>query len=352
MSLQNYRRCTRHAPCPVCKGELSDQPDRWRKCMVRDDGRACYCHYVEHGCYRDNGRSVTDDHGIGWLHYLGDARDGPGAKRSARAAVKAAKEVAKGRLSPQECARLQKRFAAAATAAMVADLADELGVSREALRCYGLGWSVDHGAWTFPMKDDQERVVGFNLRAPAGAGGRAGCVVGSQLGLFLPEDLPGDPLLLNPTVLLMPEGASDCCALATLGLFAVGRPSNVAGIDTLERYVRRRAVAGVRYELAVVGENDEWRERQGRLINPGKEGALRLAEAVWQYGRPTRFVLPPPEFKDARAWVTAGATLSDVLNAVRRAPAVTAGWLKAATAKMARIKAGELAPYAPKGRAA
>ena len=180
------------------------------------------------------------------------------------------------------------------TPAKLAEIAADLGLPTAALVAVGVGNCPPRYMlceWSFPERDGSGKVVGMNLRGKLGQKIQA---KGGNRGLILPDgwrDRPG-PLYLV-------EGASGAAAMTAAGLPAVGRPSNLAGVqfllDLLADWPADRPVV-------VVGDNDlkptgEW---------PGLRGAESVAK---QLGRslPARvFVGMPPEgFKDCRDWLIA-----------------------------------------------
>jgi hypothetical protein len=186
-------------------------------------------------------------------------------------------------------------------------LAQQLGVAVHCLESIGVGWADAEllnawgaggrdwtqdrpsGAFTFPECNGESKVVGVSLRTDSGRkGAPSGRKTGSKRGLVVPRSLTvrADPVLLV-------EGASDVAALETLGLAAVGRPSNTAGATDLARLLRGR-------EVIVVGERDQ--KPDGRW--PGREGAEQTAArlaACWK--RPVVFSLVPEGSKDVRDWL-------------------------------------------------
>jgi hypothetical protein len=196
---------------------------------------------------------------------------------------------------------LAERFRAAADPVAVGDLARRLGVAADALRRLGIGWCAASRAWSLPMSDGSGRVVGIRLRT---AWGHKFAVAGSREGLFVPAGLdPAAPLWVA-------EGESDTAALLTLDLPAVGRPGCSGGTAPLVELVRRRRPA----EVVVVSDRDD--HERGQV--GARELAVRLALAC----PAVRILLPPPGVKDARAWIIAGETRTDVLAAARAATPV------------------------------
>jgi len=181
-----------------------------------------------------------------------------------------------------------------------AQLAALLGVSACALRSLHVGWKaenrhqagsegpwVDDGpAWTFPEKDPSGRITGIMRRYQDPALEKR-VIYRSRRGLYLPDgwrEMPGP--------VFVPEGASDVAALGTAGRCAVGRP-NVGGLDLLADLLR-----GDEREVVIAGEND----RKPNGTWPGDPEPLAVALAT-RLGRPVKHLLPPPEFKDLRAYI-------------------------------------------------
>lgn len=184
-----------------------------------------------------------------------------------------------------------KKYRAALTPRRANLLADSLGLPLAALDLLeGIGWSNGKGCFTLPERDGRGSIIGLSLRW---LDGRKRVMRGGRRGLFLPTNwqaLPGP--------VRIPEGASDVLALAFIGIPCVGRPSAMAGAELLADLLR-----DVDRHLAVLGENDA--KPDGRW--PGREGAIWMAERLRELlpGREVSWRLPPPDFKDARAWVLA-----------------------------------------------
>lgn len=161
----------------------------------------------------------------------------------------------------------------------------------------GVGWlpsdDFNRPAAVFPETNASGQVVGYTLRYADGSkrnhGGR---------GLSIPA---GFWLRGSETVYLC-EGASDTLALTAMGLRAIGRPSDRAGVDQLIAVLR---ILPSDTQFIVVGENDQ--KADGR--HPGREGAeyvaKRLADAreVNPCSGRVGWVLPPTGVKDSRAWI-------------------------------------------------
>jgi hypothetical protein len=167
----------------------------------------------------------------------------------------------------------------------VAELADKLGVSVEALCDMRVGW--DGKAWTFPERNAEGLVVGVSRRF---VDGEKRCARGSRRGLTY-----GDGWSSASGPMMLVEGASDVAAGITLGLCVVGRPSNTGGLKMLSKMLE-----GVERKVVVVGERD--RKTDGRW--PGMTGGRSLAGGlVKALGRPVSVCLPPGGAKDLRGWL-------------------------------------------------
>ena len=142
----------------------------------------------------------------------------------------------------------------------LAALADELGLSVTSLRRIFIGWSGEHRAWTFPMVDVADNVVGIQLRFPDG---RNLAVRSGHEGLFIPGalDLGGQ--------ILIAEGPTDCAALLDLGFNAVGRPSCNGGKELLVGLIRKFQPT----EIVIAADADA----------PGQRGADALAAILSAY---------------------------------------------------------------------
>ncbi len=119
-------------------------------------------------------------------------------------------------------------------------------------------------------------------------------MAGGKRGLTVPAGF-ADP----PGPVYVCEGASDVLALTAAGLCAVGRPNNRGGAGFLAVLLDTLAVGR---EVVVLGENDEKPGGQW----PGRDG-MRAVAAALRRARPDRVIramLPPPDAKDARAWLT------------------------------------------------
>ena len=150
--------------------------------------------------------------------------------------------------------------------------ADLLGLPIEPLQRLGVGWSPEHRATSWPMRDAAGDVIGVRLRCPKTA--KKWAVKGSRAGLIYPADLLE---VERPERLLICEGPTDAAALLSIGFPVVGVPSAGGGRDLLVALCRRWLPA----EVVIVADAD----------GPGLLGAERLADALMIVA-PVRIVSP------------------------------------------------------------
>lgn len=146
------------------------------------------------------------------------------------------------------------------------NLAGDLKVKPHSLLELNVAWAGAHKAWAFPMRDAWGSFCGIRLRAQDG---KKWSVTGSRSGIFLPFSIPQKRLWIS-------EGGTDCAALLSLNLFAVGRPSCSGGTDEINAAIRRLKVK----EAVIISDNDEDKTIGGRTYNPGADGAKRLSERL------------------------------------------------------------------------
>jgi hypothetical protein len=272
-----FRRCTRQSRCPIC-----EHPD-W--CSVSEDGAIVICMRVSDGAIRPTKNG-------GYLHRLRDDPNWRHRHRTARVDCCLPPDPGFEAMARQ----CFESFSGAGRAA----LAVKLGLSVDSLNRLRVGWSAQHGAFSFPMRNSAGRVVGIRLRKPSG---HKFAVTGTKDGLFISADAP------TSGTLLIAEGPTDCAALLDLGFAAVGRPSCTGATAIVIAVVREHDYAGV----VLVADADA----------PGQRGAEALASTLRLYIRTVRIITPPPGIKDARAWKQAGATRADVQAAIDAAPVRT-----------------------------
>ena len=171
--------------------------------------------------------------------------------------------------------------------------AERLGLPASVLSRLEVGWSPAHRATTWPMRDADGRIIGIRLRCPETA--RKWAVMGSHAGLIY------DPRAMRERAqggrLWIVEGPTDTAALASLDLDAIGVPSAGGARGLLSAFARRMRPS----EMVIVADADV----------AGRRGAESLREALILIS-PIRMIAPPSGIKDARQWVTSGASRSTI----------------------------------------
>jgi hypothetical protein len=273
-----WQRVSKGRPCPVC-----GKPDWCMYVGAEDSPTAAICARIE---------SPKCCGEAGWLHVLRDG--GPTwSPRIRRIEVSAARIGA----ATLDFAKLAADFRAAVRPEALDKLAQSLAVSVESLRRLGIGWSVRHRCWSFPMSNAAGNVLGIRLRRPDG---RKLSVRGGKEGLLIPDGLDAHDLLLTA------EGPTDTAALLDLGFNVVGRPSCMGGVKLLVELARKLKPSGV----VIVADGDA----------PGQRGAESLAVTLMAYCPAVRVITPPSGIKDAREWTRRGAAAGDVQAVIAAAP--------------------------------
>ena len=254
--MTDWNRVTKDHPCPICH-----KPD--------------WCGYTVDTvhCMR-----ISSDHpvrgGGGWIHRLSNPIPAyhrpPPRDEMLRPCFKS----------------IWKEWRLKLDTSLLAQYAQALHVSDEALYDLGAAWAWQHKAWAFPMRDGAGKIVGIRLRDNAG---HKWAVKGSRQGLFLTRNWPS-----MPEGALILEGPTDTAAALSIGFLAIGRPSCVGCEDIVSTTIKRLAIRRV----IIVADNDD----------PGKAGAQRLALTLQV---PHKIIVPP--CKDMREWVGKGATQALVL---------------------------------------
>lgn len=113
-----------------------------------------------------------------------------------------------------------------------------------------------------------------------------------------------DAGLLRPSEdpVLIVEGMTDTAAAMDLGFVAVGRPSNLAGLNELAALCRGR-------DCYVLGEND--RKPDGK--EPGRDGMIAAFQNLKRTARVLKMAMPPSDIKDLRNWYLRGLTREELL---------------------------------------
>lgn len=277
MANSSLVRVSYQTPCPIC-----GKPD-W--CSFSDDGAAAVCMRVAEG-------SVKETRNGGYLHRLQETV-GLRRRRVVSVAIPPSSPFRSGipdlaNYYCQQIAELPDRLEW---------LADNLGLPAWTLRHLQVGWSQNRQAYSFSMKDAIGTVIGIRLRR---LDSRKYAIRGSRNGCFIPTDQ------IHSDRLLICEGPTDCAALLSLGFWCIGRPDCISGGQHVVNYVRKLEPK----EAVVIADRDE----------PGLRGARVLASELLRYCAQIRLIQPPGDFKDARAWITAGGSREDVERRIESSP--------------------------------
>lgn len=261
-------------PCPIC--EKKD----W--CGYSDDGHLVICMRVQSDRPAKNG---------GWTHIIKDfdtqlpilPPPPPTMLKKVGVNIKKTKDFG----------GYHKSLYAKWSPAVPMWLGETLGVAPSAVERLGCVPDFSAKGWAWPMRDGDGKIIGIRYR---NNDGKKWAAKDSKNGLFYPEDIA------KTKRLVICEGPTDTAAAMTIGLNAVGRFSCSGGADMLNVLIRRLWVT----EVVIVSDNDgEKQTPQGRVFEPGLDGALRLAKDL---SVRCKVVLMPS--KDIRKWVGEGNTLA------------------------------------------
>lgn len=270
--MDKFRRVNREHRCPIC-----GRPD-W--CAISNDGQWALCARIQSD-------RACGAQGAGWLHRIGMPAYVPPPPPKPKP-----KPVNWTAYAQQCCCDLPDGD----------DLADRLGVDEESLALLRLGWDRSRLCYTFPMRDATTRIIGIRTRARNGS---KRAIEGSNNGLFFwPGQNGRGPLWVC-------EGPTDCAALLTLKLAAVGRPSNTGGHALLVDYCRRYR------EIVIVADRDQPGSAAERLTNGAVANLVRdLPDKLIR-------VIRIPGCKDVRDYVQSGGSRADIESIAQQQEYVT-----------------------------
>lgn len=170
-----------------------------------------------------------------------------------------------------------------------------LGVSLQALAEYEIGWLSRNqlyvagtkcwgeGAWTFPMRDENGKVIGIRLRSDQNA---KFAMKHSEVGLFY------HPSIKEFSPLLVVDGATDALTGFARSLNVVGRPSATGGFQVMQALIRRLKPS----RLECLLDRD-------KMDNPIYEQAFDSAREIVSVNGSGCVFYPPPPHKDLRQWL-------------------------------------------------
>ena len=276
MRFERMIRVSERQRCPVC-----GKPD-W--CLAAEDGSVAICARIEEGSVKRCGDA-------GWLHILRKDKCRPQRRRLYTQGISTSGNKAKTKGFEEFVRQYQGQL----TAERLEELSTSLEVTAQSLRQLRIGF--DGQAYTFPMSDAQNRIIGIRRRFP---NGRKISLTGSKTGLFIPTALE----MTKPLVIC--EGPTDTAAALDLGFNVIGRPSCNTGTELISQFVQGRRVV-------IVGDND----------TPGHNGAEHLASKLVLKSPIVQIVYPPKGIKDLRRWKAYGLTSGQFQAAINASGVVS-----------------------------
>ncbi len=239
-------------------------------------------------CLRvDKGAFKTARNGMGFLHRINDDPH----------YVRPVTRRQEARVADHEMQAIHNKCLAGMTLQLFGELCKSLGVSEESLCRLSLGWHEQYSAYSFPMRDESNAVIGIRLRS---INGKKWSVTNSRSGIFIPRKLPCS----GPIYVV--EGPTDTAAMLTLGLCCIGRPSNTAGnqyiVDYAKRFLPRR-------DVVIVQNNDPIGSDARRMT---ESGSANLQSALLESGASLNVAIITPPVKDVREWLRLGMTVADL----------------------------------------
>lgn len=215
------------------------------------------------------------------------------AKTRSAATVKSRTPAAKPKATVKDqttgdFGKLASTYRKSLTSAKLEELSEELGVTAASLVAIGAGWSEEQYCYTFPECAADGTVIGILRRDSKDKKAMAG----GQRGLCIPANFDK-----STGPILVPEGPSDVAACLSMGLYAIGRPAAIGGVQHLLGLLKP---VSVDRPIIVVGEMDA----KSSGIWPGRDAAEKVAkELAAGLGREVWWALPPDQAKDTRIWL-------------------------------------------------
>ena len=258
------RRVKKSEPCPICKKE------DW--CLIGTDIVICM------RITSQRSKSFADG-SIGYIHQKegGPEIRTPSQNRPEKLFVNSA-EIA-------------KKWAYQYGTESLNYLAKNLGICKATLVLLRCVKAPQHCVWGFPMRNGRGEIIGIRMRHE---NGRKWCNPGGHNGLFIPNCTPQKEVVIC-------EGPTDTAAVLHMGMYAIGRFNCSGGIYQIQEFIREQKIN----RATIISDNDEDREINGTVVNPGIQGAIALSELI---GIPSRCVTLPT--KDVREFVVNGGNIS------------------------------------------
>jgi hypothetical protein len=285
--------CNKRRRCPIC--------GRADWCLIASDSSVAICPRTPQGALRQMGEA-------GFVHVLD--RDRHQANESARKYQPPPQPVIvnwEPRIESYE-RNLDRQS--------LESLAVSLRVRASSLAGLSIGFSHMHDAFTFPMRDANNVVIGVRLR---NIRGEKWSVTSSRNGLFIPT-LTAEWWSECPEVYVV-EGPTDTAAMLDLQLPTIGRAGCNIGVPMACQFLRGKSVV-------IVSNYDEAKYRNdGSAFYPGQEGSAVLADALCGVAKEVR-VIYPRKGKDVREWKRQGGGVEELLFIKNSAPQ----WVKKSVA--------------------
>ena len=200
-------------------------------------------------------------------------------------------------------------------AVLVEGLATTLGVDDEALKALDVRFNPFEECWSFPMRDDEGKIVGLRFRELGGS--KKWSAKGSKDGLFYAANgFAREDASKSGRELVIVEGPSDTAAAMSLGLSVVGRSSCQTGAVFLRALIRR-----VRPQVVTIVADNDTPGIKGAELLAGQLVGCQSPRTDYEPRLPVRVLVVPHPYKDLRAWyLTGGLTpklFADVASAQR-----------------------------------
>lgn len=262
-TMSTMQRVTAKRPCPICK------KTDW--CLIGKTVVLCM------RAYSPKSKTLADG-SVGYLHSTSDEVYiyTPNPKEERRTIP--CREILSGWNS-----RLGFRG--------VNRLAESLSVTEASLLDMGCQPAPYFETFGFPMQNGSGHIVGIRLRNLTGA---KWAERGSHQGLFVPQTRREGSLFIV-------EGPTDAAAAVMLGVNVIGRPSCSGGVFDIMKFISEHKINRV----VIVADSDRDRVSNGRVLNPGNQGASALSVTLKV---PHCTVMLP--CKDMREFVKGGGTIN------------------------------------------
>ena len=249
--MSDWHNVSKKEPCPIC------HKTDW--CNLSNDGAVCICHRVE--------SPYVARSGSGWIHRLRDVEKkvkvrGEGEQWKGKSFFQHQPLTTNHQSPTLDFGRVHRGYEG--DAVLVEGLATTLGVDDEALKALDVRFNPFEECWSFPMRDDEGKIVGLRFRELGGS--KKWSAKGSKDGLFYAANgFAREDASKSGRELVIVEGPSDTAAALSLGLFVVGRSSCQTGAAHLRALISR-----VRPRIVtIVADNDA----------PGIKGAEIIAHS-------------------------------------------------------------------------